>query len=70
MTTTTAFSTTYQLRGWDLSELLPAATEPVVARRFAELETAVTEFEALRERLGADMERRELLAVLRRHEAI
>ncbi len=74
MTTITAPSTTaYQLRGWDLSELLPAPTEEVIARRFAELESALREFEACRETLAAGparMSPQQLLAILRRHEAI
>jgi oligoendopeptidase F len=77
MTIITAPSTTaYQLRGWDLSELLPAPTEEVIARRFAELEAALREFEACRETLAAAGGRRsrlspqQLLAILRRYEAI
>jgi oligoendopeptidase F len=71
MTTTTAFSTTsYQLGRWDLSELLPAATETVVARRFAELEAALRDFEAQRELLSPTMDRQLLLGILRRYEAL
>ena len=74
MTTITAPSTTaYQLRGWDLSELLPAPTEEVIARRLAELESALREFEACRATLAAGparMSQQQLLAILRRHEAI
>ncbi|HEY6323215.1 MAG TPA: M3 family oligoendopeptidase [Thermoanaerobaculia bacterium] len=74
MTIITAPSTTaYQLRGWDLSELLPAPTEEVIARRFTELESALREFEACRKTLAAGpspMSPQQLLAILRRHEAI
>jgi oligoendopeptidase F len=77
MTTITAPSTpTYRLRGWDLSELLPAPTEEVIARRLAELEAALREFEATRETLAAGgrarsrMTPQQLLAILRRYEAI
>jgi oligoendopeptidase F len=77
MTIITAPSTTaYRLRGWDLSELLPAPTEAVIARRFAELESALREFEACRETLAAEggggsrMSPQQLLAILRRYEAI
>jgi oligoendopeptidase F len=74
MTTITAPSTTaYQLRGWDLSELLPAPTEEVIARRLAELESALREFEACRATLAAGparMSQQQLLAILRRYEAI
>ncbi len=72
MTTTTALapapSTSYQLRGWDLSELLPAASEEVIARRFAELEAALQEFEALRPSLAAGITPQQLQAVLGRYE--
>jgi len=77
MTTITAPSTsTYRLRGWDLSELLPAPTEEVIARRLAELESSLREFEATRETLAAGgrvrsrMTPQQLLAILRRYEAI
>jgi oligoendopeptidase F len=61
---------TYQLRGWDLRQLLPSTHEEVIARRFAELESALQDFEALRPALRPDMEPRQLLDVLRRYEAI
>jgi oligoendopeptidase F len=75
MTTVTAPSTaTYQLRGWDLSGLLPAPTEEVIARRLAELEAALRDFEASRAALAAGgpsrLSPQQLLAVLRRYEAI
>jgi oligoendopeptidase F len=73
MTTITAPSTpTYQLRGWDLSELLPAPTEEIIARRLAELESALRDFEAARPSLSASppASPRQLLALLRRYEAI
>jgi oligoendopeptidase F len=80
MTTTTTLSTptpsspqaraSYQLRGWDLSEMLPAASEEVIARRFAELEAALQEFEALRPGLAAGITPPQLLAILRRHEDV
>lgn len=72
MTTTTAphSSITYQLRSWDLSELLPAPTEEVIARRFAELESALQAFESLRASLNAGMEPQQLVAILRRYEAV
>jgi oligoendopeptidase F len=77
MTTITAPSTTaYQLRGWDLSELLPAPTEEVIAGRLAELESALREFEASRATLAAGggvrshMSPQQLLAILRRYEAL
>jgi oligoendopeptidase F len=72
MTTITAppTTTTYPMRAWDLAELLPAPTEDVIARRFADLEAALQEFEAARGTLAASMEPRQLLNFLRRYEAI
>lgn len=74
MTTVTAPTTTcYQLRDWDLSELLPAPSEEVIARRLAELESALRDFEASRARLSPAALRsspEELAGILRRYEAI
>jgi len=74
MTTITAPSpTTYELRGWDLSELLPAPSEEEITRRFAELEAAVVELERSRESLTPASPRispQQLLAMVRRYEAI
>ncbi len=42
---------TYTLSGWDLTELLPDAAEETIARRLAELEAAVSAFEAKRDQL-------------------
>ncbi len=60
----------YQLRRWDLSEMLPEPSEPVIADRFAGLEAAVADFESCRERLRAGMEPAEFLAILKRYEAL
>lgn len=63
----------YQLGAWDLGELLPAASEEVIARRFAELEEAISEFEALRPALSAgpgETSRQQLGDLLRRYEDI
>ncbi|HYL05668.1 MAG TPA: M3 family oligoendopeptidase [Thermoanaerobaculia bacterium] len=74
MTTITAPSPTiYELRGWDLSELLPAPSEAEIARRFAELEAALAQFEQSRESLAPGSARispEQLLAMVRRYEAI
>jgi oligoendopeptidase F len=74
MTTITApTTTTWQLRGWDLSELLPSPGEEVIAKRFAELESALQEFEASRATLAPaapPITPLQLLAILRRFEAI
>src|SRR5258708_5927534 len=63
-------TTAYELCGWDLSELLPAPSEEVIARRFAELEAALLVFEASRPSLSPAMEPPQLLAVLRRFEGL
>lgn len=63
-------TTAYELCGWDLSELLPAPSEEVIARRFAELEAALQVFEASRSSLSAAMEPQQLLVILRRYEEL
>jgi oligoendopeptidase F len=63
-------TTTYQLRGWDLSELLPEPSEQVVGSRLAEIEAAVTAFEDRRTSLDPRMDPRDLLALLRQYESI
>jgi oligoendopeptidase F len=74
MTTITApTTTTWQLRGWDLSELLPSPSEEVIAERFAKLESALQEFEACRASLAPaapPITPQQLLAILRRFDAI
>lgn len=71
-TTSTATAAPAEVRpsGWDLSKLLPEPSEEVIAGRLAEIDAAVTEFEAVRERLSAEMDSADLLAVLGRYEAI
>ncbi len=44
-------SNTYALSGWDLTELLPDTTKETIAARLAELEEAVSAFEARRDQL-------------------
>jgi oligoendopeptidase F len=46
--------TQYQLTGWDLSALLPSASNEVVEQRLQQLEAVVTAFEAWRPRLAAN----------------
>jgi oligoendopeptidase F len=73
MTTTVMTSprfATYDLRGWDLSELLPQPTEEVISRRLAELEAAVSALEARRGELRPDMDPARFLEILRQHEAV
>ncbi|MDA8018217.1 MAG: M3 family oligoendopeptidase [Thermoanaerobaculia bacterium] len=46
----------WEISDWDLSELLPDATEPTVAQRLEEIESLVQELESAREELKVDME--------------
>jgi oligoendopeptidase F len=62
---------TYELRGWDLSDLLPQpASEEVIASRLAELEAEVSALEARRGELRPDMDPATFLEILRQYEAI
>lgn len=74
MTTTTVMTpprfAAYPLKGWDLSELLPEPTEEVIAARLAEIETAVSAFEARRADLHPDMDPGTFLEILRQYEAL
>ena len=77
MTTTTVMTpprfATYELKGWDLSELLPQPTEEVIshgASELAEIEAAVAAFEARRADLRPDMEPAAFLEILRQYEAL
>lgn len=74
MTTTTVMTpprfATYELKGWDLSELIPQPTEEVIAQRLGEIEEAVSAFEARRADLHPDMEPAAFLEILRRYEAL
>jgi oligoendopeptidase F len=70
MTVLTEHSTTYQLSGWDLSDLLPEATETVIQQRFAEIETSVASFETRRASLRPGMDRGEFLATFKHYERL
>ncbi len=70
MTVSDPRAVAYPQTGWDLSELLEAASEEVVARELAELEVAVAAFEARRGELAADMAPGAFLAVLDAYEAL
>ena len=69
MTTTSRFAT-YELRGWDLSELLPEPTEEMISGRLAEIESAVTAFEARRGELDPKMSPGTFLEILRQYETL
>lgn len=60
----------YEMKRWDLSALLPEASEAVIAAKIEELEEAVAQFEELRDCLQPTMDAEEFLAILRRYEAI
>ena len=70
MTVLTEHSTTYELGGWDLTELLPEPSEAVIAQRLADIETAVAAFEKRRALLRPDMDPGEFLDTLRHYEQI
>jgi len=59
-----------ELAGWDLSELLPDASEATVEARLAELEQEVRELESWRGRLSAEITAADLIEMLRRSEAV
>ena len=71
---------TFQLSGWDLSDLLPAdpkangsgatPSETAIEERLAQVEEDVTAFEALREELSAQMEPDKLLSAVQQYENI
>ena len=48
MTVLTERSPVYELRRWDLSQLLEEPSESLIAERFTELESSVTSFESRR----------------------
>ncbi|HEX6862778.1 MAG TPA: M3 family oligoendopeptidase, partial [Thermoanaerobaculia bacterium] len=74
MTTTTVMTpprfATYELKGWDLSELLPQPAEEVISARLGEIESAVSAFEARRADLHPDMDPAVFLEILRQYEAL
>ncbi|MFN8491264.1 MAG: M3 family oligoendopeptidase [Caldilineaceae bacterium] len=70
MTTMTVETKQYQPARWNLTELLPEPSEPVIAERLATLEEAVQEFVANRAQLKPDMEPDEFLAMMRQYEAL
>ncbi|HYH46364.1 MAG TPA: M3 family oligoendopeptidase [Thermoanaerobaculia bacterium] len=61
---------TYDLKGWDLSELLAQPTDEVISARLGEIETAVSAFEARRADLHPDMDPAAFLEILRQYEAL
>lgn len=60
----------YQQSGWDLSELLPNTQEATIQARVGELEVAVNDFVAKRDRLNAEMDPAELVDMMRLGEQI
>ncbi len=70
MTVITEQDTTYQQRGWDLSELLPEPTEAMMATRLAEIDDSTRALESRRDRLHPQMDRGEFLDVLRLYERL
>jgi oligoendopeptidase F len=70
MTLITEEKLAYELGTWDLSALIPEPDETTIATRFADLEAAVTAFEARRQALHPGMSPQEFLEILRRYEAL
>lgn len=70
ITDQTPVSTGFVQGAWDLSELLPEASDEVLGERLAEIEAAVAGFERLRAGLDPAMDRAEFLAVVDRLEAV
>jgi oligoendopeptidase F len=74
MTTTTVISpprfATYELSGWDLSELLPEPTEAMISSRLSEIESAVAAFEARRGELSPEMPPAAFLEIVRQYEVL
>lgn len=60
----------YRLSSWSLDELLPKPNPQVISERIAQLETAVSEFEARRQHLGPAMTPEDLRGVIRDYEAL
>ncbi|MEM1182931.1 MAG: M3 family metallopeptidase, partial [Acidobacteriota bacterium] len=60
----------YEVGAWDLSELLPDATDEVVGARLDAIEALVADFEKARPRLESGVEPGELLEILERYERI
>lgn len=70
MTTKTTTAPRYEVKAWNLSELLAAPTEAVVAGELERIEQAVDAFARERDSLSADMDPRALLAILRHNERL
>jgi oligoendopeptidase F len=60
----------YEMTGWDLSELLPAPEEAVIAERLAALETDLTAFEARRSELNPELDPATLVEIMGQYENI
>ena len=61
---------TYTLSGWDLSELLPDASEEQLSARLAGLDAAVAAFERRRADLDPRLDPRVFLSILRQYEEL
>jgi oligoendopeptidase F len=59
---------TYELSGWNLSELLPEPTEAILRERLTELESKVQAFVAVRDDLDPEMEPEQLLNIMGQYE--
>ena len=67
---TTASSRRYDLSSWDISELLPDASEESIAQRVQSLEEGVERFEGQRDSLSPDMDPDAFFKILQDYEAL
>lgn len=70
MSTNTPIKNTFNLAGWDLTELLPDTQEATVNARLATLEADVSAFVSKRESLQPTMDAAKFVALLRDYEQI
>ncbi|RMH20649.1 MAG: oligoendopeptidase F [Acidobacteria bacterium] len=63
-------ATAYEVRAWDLSDLLSAPDEEVIARRLEDLAADVEAFAGARGELRPDMDPQRFLALLKQYEAL
>jgi oligoendopeptidase F len=70
MAVITGTTKTYQLGGWDLSELIPEPDEKAIAGRLARLEEEVAAFEERRGELDPGMDPAQFLDILRQSESL
>jgi oligoendopeptidase F len=63
-------TTSYQLSGWSLAELLPEPSAAIITQRLATLEADVQAFAARRPELNAEMDPATLMEIMAQYEAL